>query len=148
MYMKKSKLREWFDRYAFTEFIALLIGLAFANIAMHLWNNIIIAAFLATWGDNIGFYGIIIYKDMKLRKKKDKKITFHGVLKVARNTIVEFGPAEYLDSFLLRPFHLASLPYLLSNYSLAIIIGTVLADITYYIPVITSYEFRKKVFRD
>ncbi|HLD05447.1 MAG TPA: hypothetical protein VJG90_07035 [Candidatus Nanoarchaeia archaeon] len=61
-----------------------------------------------------------------------------------RNLIVEFGPVEYLDSFVLRPFWLAVMPTLISNYTFAIFIGTILADITYYVPTIFFYELRKR----
>ncbi len=62
--------------------------------------------------------------------------------------VMEFGPAEYLDSFVIRPFFLAVLPSIIQNYSAAIFIGTLLADFIFYVPTIVSYEFRKKVFKD
>jgi len=61
-----------------------------------------------------------------------------------RNLVLEFGPGEYLDSFLIRPFYLAALPLVIADYALAIAAGTLLADVTYFVPVIFSYEARKK----
>ncbi|PIZ95892.1 MAG: hypothetical protein COX81_00140 [Candidatus Magasanikbacteria bacterium CG_4_10_14_0_2_um_filter_37_12] len=94
------------------------------------------------------FYSIIVYKDLKSRKIKDVGLSSLGFLKVLRNIIVEFGPAEYLDSFLLRPFYLTVFPYFISSYSLAILLASLTAEISYYIPTIISYEARKKIFRD
>ena len=146
--MFKNKLKEWFKRYAIAELISLVFALVFSNLSMLIFNNVIISAFVATWASNIGFYGTIIYKDLKTMKKKEKKLRGMSFLKLARNMLIEFGPAEYLDSFVIRPFYLALFPYLIDNYSLAITIGTILANITYYIPTIFSYEFRKKIFKD
>lgn len=146
--MLKYKVKEWFQRYAIAELIGIILALIVSNLTMLLFNNAIIAAFLATWADNLGFYGTIIINDLKLRKKKDNKIGIKSILKLARNIIIEFGPAEYLDSFAIRPFYLAIFPLLISNYSLAILIGTLLADVTYFIPTIISYEFRKKTLKD
>jgi len=115
---------------------------------MLLFNNLIIAAYIGTWADNFGYYGIILFKDLRERRKKDKGVKSVGFLKVLRNLTIEFGPAEYLDSFLLRPFYLTVVPLFIPFYNIAIIVGTVLADITFYLPTILGYESRKKVFKD
>jgi hypothetical protein len=60
---------------------------------------------------------------------------------------IEFGPAEYFDSFLVRPFLLSFFPYILSNYSLAIVIATVCANVVYYLAAVMGYELRKKMFK-
>ena len=62
--------------------------------------------------------------------------------------IVEFGPAEYLDSFLIRPLYLSLFPYLIDNYQIAILLGSIFAEITYFIPVVIFYEIRKKAFKN
>ncbi len=145
----KRKLREWWGRYAFPEFIAIIILLVSANV-LHLFiGSIVIVAFIVPWLENVGFYGTIIARDIKARKKKNGKITFKEVLKQIRNSIVEFGPAEYLDSFVIRPFWLILFPFLIpNNYVLATFIAGMVANITYYVPVIISYEMRKKAFKD
>lgn len=94
------------------------------------------------------FDGTIVYKDMQKRKAEGKMLGVTGFIVQFRNMLIEFGPAEYLDSFAIRPFYLSFLPFVIPSYSLAILIGTVLADITYFIPTIISYEFRKKTFKD
>jgi len=143
----RDKLREWFKRYAFAEFLASVFTIVFSNIAMGFFGNYIVAGFVGTWADNLGFYGVITYRDLKA-KGKNKKITSANFFRFLRNMIVEFGPAEYLDSFIIRPFYLSVFPYFIDNYTLAIFIATILANITYYIPTIISYEFRKKVFKE
>lgn len=146
--MFRKKLLEWVYRYIPSLTAAILVAIIFANLTRMLSGSIIVAAIVATWADNIAFYGIIAYRDIKSRKRKDKKITIIDLLKVMRNLFVEFGPAEYLDSFILRPFWLSAFPYFISNYSLAILLGSLAAEVSYFIPTIISYESRKKLFKD
>ena len=146
--MLKKKVLEWIWRYAPSTLLAILAAIIAANLVRMAFGNLIAAAIAATWADNIVFYGIIAYKDIKLRKKKDKRITFIGLLKVMRNAFIEFGPAEYLDSFFLRPLWLSVFPYFIPNYSLAILLGSLAAEISYFIPTIIAYEFRKRAFQD
>jgi len=143
-----AKIKEWLDRYAVPIFFATLAALIVANISRNLFGNIILSAFLGSIADFFVAYGIIAYRDINSRKNKDGKLSFVGILKVIRNMIVEFGPSEYLDTFILRPFWLSVFPLFIPNYSLAIILGSLTAEITYFLPVIISYELRKKVFRD
>lgn len=146
--MIRKKLKEWFKRYAFAELVGVVFALVFSNVSMLFFGNEIVSGFIGTWSNNLGFYGIIISKDIKERRKRNKILGMKDYLAQLRNVIVEFGPAEYLDTFLIRPFYLIFLPYVMPNYSLAILAGTILADITYFIPTIISYEFRKKAFRN
>ncbi len=121
-------------------------ALIVANVSYFLFRNTIVSAFLATGADFIVGYGTIAYRDIKSRK--DKGLGFAGFLKVIRNMVVEFGPGEYLDSFVFRPFYFSIFPYLIHNYSLAILAGSLTAEITYFVPVIIFYEARKKIFKD
>lgn len=146
--MLKKKLLEWLYRYMPSLVLAIITAVLFANLSLALFGNVILSAIIATWADNIVFYGIIAYRDIKSRKSKDKKITLVGLFKVMRNMFIEFGPAEYFDSLFLRPFYLSVFPYFIPNYSLAILLGSITADFSYFIPTIISYELRKKVFKD
>jgi hypothetical protein len=137
----RGKLREWAGRYAGPLLIGKALTLIAANAGRLLSGNVIVAAFLGTWADNLGFYGFVAFRDMKGRKAGD-------FLKVGRNMLVEFGPAEYLDSFVVRPLFLSVFPYLIADYSLAVLLGSIAADVTYFIPVIISYESRKRMFKD
>lgn len=138
-----SKIKEWLERYAMAEILSIISIVISATILTNIFGLIIISAFVATWIGNFVYYGIIVFKDLK-----EKELNPLTLIKQTRNMIIEFGPAEYLDSFVIRPFLLSVIPYFISNYPLAIFIGTNLANITYYIPTIISYELRKKIFKN
>lgn len=146
--MFKYKIKDWEGRYGLPLVASTVMAVVAANGAHVLFDNLVIAAFLAAWAETIIFYGIVAYRDLKARKKKDGELKTIGFLKVLRNMIAEFGAAEYLDTFVIRPFWLSILPTLISNYSLAILLGSLVANVTYFIPTIFSYEARKKIFKD
>ncbi len=147
-YLVKIKLREWIKRYALAEAVAIILALIFSNMLMWLWDNIILTGFITTWIENFFFYGIITYRDLKEKKNINNGLKIKDFIIQLRNIIIEFGPSEYLDSFIIRPFYLSFFPYVISNYTLAIFTGIMMANITYYIPIILLYELRKKVFKE
>lgn len=140
----KGKISEWFKRYAVAEIFAILTAILTAIATKELFGIIILSAFVATWSDNIVYYGIIAFNDLKNKKN----FGFVTLIKQTRDMIFEFGPAEYLDSFIIRPFYLSVFPYFINNYSLSILIGSVAAGLTFYIPAIVFYEIRKKIFKN
>jgi len=146
--MAKSKMTEWLRRYGPPEAVSLLCALLFSNLAMAATHNSIAAAFVGTWTSNLGFYGLIVFEDMKARHAQNKGLALTDYLKQLRNSIIEFGPAEYLDSFAIRPFYFWIFPRFIHNYTLAIFLGTILADVSYFIPTIVAYEFRKRAWKD
>lgn len=68
-----------------------------------------------------------------------------GFFKTIRNLVFEFGFSEALDSFVVRPFCMYIFPILTNNYGVGIIIGKIVADVSFYIPTIIAYELRKKI---
>ena len=62
--------------------------------------------------------------------------------------VIEFGPGEYLDTFIVRPFAMWFFPYIIGSLAIGIFLGKIVADIIFYIPTIIMYEIRKKNFDD
>ncbi len=131
----KRKISTWIKRYLPAEILAVIGALLGGLIINVLFRNSVLTALGATWGENIGYYGIIILRDLKKQRH---------VFKVIRNLILEFGPAEYLDSFLIRPFMMYFFPRILNNLTLGLIAGKFAADFIFYIPTIISYELKNK----
>jgi hypothetical protein len=143
-----SKILEWIKRYLPAEILAIMGALAGGMITHFLFHNQVITALGGTWGENIGFYGKILYSDIRDRSLRDERITFVGMLKVLRNIVIEFGPGEYLDSFVIRPAAMYFFPKVTGNVVLGLFLGKISADVTFYLPTIIAYEFRKKYFKD
>lgn len=139
----RQKIRDWLHRYLFAEVLANVFSIVFAFGGKAFNSHPIAIGYLGAIGDNVGFYGVIALKDYGARLKSDG-FNFKSLYKTTRNIFIEFGPAEYLDSFILRPFFLALFPLYIDNFALAIFLGNMAANITFYIPTIFSYEMRKK----
>jgi hypothetical protein len=144
----KRKLNEWIKRYLVAEIFALIGAVAGGTILNLIFHNSVLTALGGTWGENSGYYGYIISKDLEQRKAKGEKIFPSGILKVTRGIILEFGVAEYLDSFLVRPSAMYIFPKLVGNMPLGLIMGKFSADLIFYIPTIISYELKKKFLKD
>ena len=136
-----NKVKEWLHRYLPGEILGILFSILFATIVRNFHPAVI--GYAGAMGSNVGFYGIIIVKDYSHRFKKEG-LSLRSLYKTTRNIIIEFGPAEYFDSFVIRPLVLALFPLFIPNFAFAIFLGNVAANVTFYIPVIMSYELRKK----
>lgn len=144
----RKKIIGWLKRYWPAEIVAFICALTGGIVVHNIFNNAILSAFAATWGDNIGYYGTIIFRDLRVIQKIHKKISAPAVVKVFRNLFLEFGSAEFLDSFVIRPFAMYIFPILFNNLSLGLIVGKIVADIVFYIPTIVSYELKGKFLKD
>ena len=144
----KKKIIEWLKRYGPAEIFATIGALIGAFSVFALSKNQIISAYAGMIGENIGYYGTLIFSDalksIRIHKKKKTKYGFRTIAEDARNIILEFGFSEALDSLLVRPFCMYIFPVILNNYGIGIIIGKIVADVIFYIPTIISYELRKK----
>lgn len=148
----KQKLKAWLQRYLLAEITGTITALIAASIVQFCTHQFAVSAFAGTWGENFGYYGYILLFDiMKSRKQHRENYQKYGIfsfLKDIRNLILEFGIPEWLDSGLIRPFFMYTFPRILGNFTLGIIAGKIAADIVFYMGVITTYELRKKHFKD
>lgn len=144
-----AKCREWVHRYGLAEFLSFFIGVSLTALSFFAFGSIVGSAFFGSIVQTVVFYGVIMYRDVRHHSRGTRKrFSMSHALKMVRNLIVEFGPAEYLDTFLIRPFWFSLLPSLVPNYPFALFLGTIAADISYYLPVICAYELRKKYLSD
>ncbi|HLC66314.1 MAG TPA: hypothetical protein VJK52_01605 [Candidatus Nanoarchaeia archaeon] len=144
-----AKIREWIGRYGIAELWSFAIGLVLTVLFYSAFQSIVGSAFVGSFVQTAVFYLVIAYRDVRERMLRDgKQFGLTSVWKLTRNMILEFGPAEYLDTFIIRPFLFSIFPLFVPLYPLAITLATVVADITYYLPVISTYEIRKKYLND
>lgn len=144
----KVKILEWIKRYGPAEICGLIGALIGGIFCQWIFRNSVISALGGTWGENIGYYGAIIIRDLDYQRKLHGIIELTSILKIIRNNIIEFGPAEYLDSFLIRPFMMFIFPKFTNNMMMGLILGKLAADMIFYIPTIISYEIRKRLLMD
>lgn len=144
----KQKILQWIKRYGLAEILAVIGALVGAFVINFLFRKPVLTALGGTWGENLFYYGTIVSNDLYKLYQKHGRISFISFMKTVRNLVVEFGPGEYLDSLLVRPFAMYFFPKLLNSLPLGIIVGKFAADFIFYIPTIIAFELRKKVFTD
>jgi len=148
----KKKLAEWLKRYLPAEVLSLIATLAAGGGAFALTHNRTTTALAATWAGNVAYFGCILLQDIRrtrhLRLAAGKPYTTRTLGKNIRALLVEFGAAELLDSFVIRPLLMYYLPLWLGNLSGGILAAKLAADVTFYVPAIISYELSKKRLRD
>jgi len=150
----KKKLREWTFRYLPSETLGTIMAMALGYCAYQLSHNLLVAALAGTWGENLGFYGYAVVREISSHANDHRHhenlthIQKTGVMtyKTLRNILLEFGPSEVLDSFLLRPYFMWIAPQITGNLVLGLAVGKLLADIFFYIPTIIAFELKKRYF--
>jgi len=144
----KAMLKEWLKRYALAECLGTFTAYLSFFFFSYYTQNTVILAFAASLGENIGYYFCIILKEFyyvnQLLHDQSKAKQW---LYIIGHIITEFGPAEIIDSLAVRPFCMGLGIYLFGGI-LGIITGKLLADVIFYIPVISSYELRKRFYKN
>ncbi|MCU0468440.1 MAG: hypothetical protein MUF58_07550 [Arcicella sp.] len=148
----KQKLTEWLKRYGLAEVVSLGLTVVSSWLTFHWTNSKITTALVGTWVGNVGYFGTILIEDILLAIRQlgliGKKYSLETFYKNVRALFVEFGIAELIDSFFIRPTLMYYIPVWIGDLSWGVVIAKFAADITFYVPAIVSYELSKKRLRN
>jgi hypothetical protein len=110
-------------------------------------NNEVAVAYAAVVGENLGFYGVMTFRELaatrRSRTVKGQSFSWRDGLRIAFGLVIEFGPAEILDSTLIRPAAMGIGVHVLGD-GWGIIAGKLAADVLFYIPAILVFEWRQR----
>lgn len=127
----------WLRRYLPAELVgtpcALLCGYAVGQLT----GSPAAAAVAAAWGENLGFYGMMLGRELLQRGG------LRSLPTAARDLVVEFGPAEALDSLLMRPASIYAGLLLAPHPALGLLAGKLAADLSFYTPAILTHELQR-----
>lgn len=147
----KQRVHEWLRRYLPAELLSSVATLAAATLVLQATHNGVQAALAATWAGNGAYFGLLLLQDVHLarraRQQRGQPYTWRTLGRNLRALAVEFGLAEVLDSFIIRPALMYYLPRWLGHFAAGILLAKLLADVTFYIPAILGYELSKKRLR-
>jgi hypothetical protein len=137
-----SAFRRWVGRYLPAESVALLAALAGGAVAWRLTANWEAAALASNWAETAAFYLVIVTREfLSIVSTQGRLVALPVVL---RNLMVEFGPAEALDSLVTRPVFMDVAMRVTGEFAIGVVIGKLVSDDTFYVPTIVSYEFRRR----
>jgi hypothetical protein len=145
----RRKLEEWTRRYLPAEILGSFTALTVAWTVHGVSNSLIAAAIAGSIGESLGYYLYIGIRDLRHydarhRHHASPKRLWRTGTRMVRDMLIEFGPAELVDSFLARPFFMYLMPTLLHNFTAGLIAGKLGADVVFYSLAITSYELKKQ----
>jgi hypothetical protein len=142
----RARAAEWIRRYSLGEIVGLAAALAGSWLVYGITHNAVAAAFGASIGEAIGFYGMIVVREMVddayAAGAHRAPYGFREIGATWRGLLLEFGPAELFDTGIVRPAAMWLGEDALGR-PLGIMAGKLLADLAFYAPVIVSYELRK-----
>jgi|SRR5262245_815563 len=127
----------WLWRYAPAEVAATLGALLAAGTAGRL-GGAGAGALAGTAGEAIAFYGFLLVRG--LRRCPDRSLSAPAVSRTLQDLVLEFGPAEVLDTCLIRPLAMYLGITLLANVTSGTIAGKVVADLIFYALAMVGYQ--------
>lgn len=131
-----SRPMAWLRRYLPAEAVSMPVTVLATLATLELSGSLLLAAVVGTWSECLAYYAVIVWRELRARRCA----TLAGALGAVRDLLLEFGPAELLDSALVRPAAIAAALALIPAPALGAVVGKLLADALFYLPTIVSYE--------
>lgn len=141
----RRKTFEWLRRYAPNEIAGWVGELGGAVLTYRLTGSYAAAVVVGTIGASVGYYatayvnGVRWSLSAQTGRSRPMRALTANVLAL-RSIAVEFGPAEVVDSVLIRPVLLYTVPFLVGNVALGWVLASLAADVAFYVMAIFSYE--------
>ena len=141
----RQKLMEWVRRYLPCEIAGTVGELGGAAAAYLLTGSMTAAAITATIGASVGYYAAAYVSAVRwaYRAQTHQEWAMRVVvanLLAVRSIAIEFGPAEIIDTILIRPLAYYLAPLMFGNVVVGWIFAKIVSDIGFYTFAVFSYE--------
>ena len=147
-----QKLKTWRNRYLLAELYSLMVTMIVAVLAFEATGSHLIMALTATVAGSLAYFGHILRMDILLARQqlhaRGKPYCLRTFIQNINALVVEFGVAEVIDLFIVRPALMYYLPLWIGNLAYGTLAAKLLADLIFYIPAIISYELSKRWLRE
>ena len=137
----------WLRRYLPAEVAGTGTALLCAGVAHAASGDLAVVALAGAWGENLGYYGTMGACDLRraLAERRGARPRVWGATaEVLRGLLLEFGPAEALDSLLVRPLAMGAAARVIPQVGVAVLVGKTVADLVFYVPTVLAYELRRR----
>lgn len=125
--------------------IAEMAGTATACVAVWLVHRVGGSAYAAgvsgSLCESAGYYGAILWIDARRRRRPG------AILRSLGGLVIEFGPAEIVDTLLTRPLLMAAGPLITGHPIAGTLAGKVAADVLFYAVVVPCGRLRRRTGR-
>jgi len=153
MSMGRRRAWGWVLRYLPLEVLGTITALVAASVAYGLTGSLVVAAIAGTVGENVGYYALVVARTVRGHARSRRVTRLTGRARrawattwlAARSVAAEFGPAELVDSLLVRPVLLWAAAAAWGAQPLAWFAGKLAADAVFYAIAIVSFETGRRV---
>ena len=153
MSMGRTRAQGWVQRYLPLEVLGTITALVAASVAYDLTRSLLVAAVAGTVGENVGYYALVVVRAVRghARSRRVRRLdgragrAWATTWLAARSVAAEFGPAELVDSLLVRPVLLWAAAAAWGAQPLAWFAGKLAADAVFYAIAIVSFETGRRV---
>ncbi|MFI7603274.1 hypothetical protein [Actinoplanes sp. NPDC049681] len=122
-----------------------LAGTAAALLAVTAVQRMTESAYPGAWAgsvaEGVGYYGVILWRDTRASRGAGR---LRAMVAAVPGTLVEFGPAEVLDTLVVRPALLYAGPLLIGHLALGVLAGKLGADLAFYAVVLPCGWLRRR----
>ena len=149
----RHRVRGWVVRYLPLEVLGTLASLGAAWIAYQASGSLAVAAIAGALGESVGYYALVVVRAARGHHASARVRRLPGrggrgwavAWLTARSVVAEFGPAELVDSFLVRPALLWAATALWGANHGAWLVGKLAADAVCYLGAIVSFETGRRL---
>lgn len=137
--MNRQCLMRWLGRYAPPE-VAALVGALLGALVGARMGGAVGGALGGTAGEGLAFYAVVVVRELRAERATAAPRSLRQVLV---DLLVEFGPAEALDSLLVRPLAMYAGPMVTDDLLSGTVAGKVAADLVFYALAALAFEQRR-----
>lgn len=139
--------KEKFQRYLVPECMGTVTAFGGAFITRYFTDSDIAIGYAAALSENVGFYGSVlareIYRGRNDAQARHETYTLKNTLESLAKIGAEFGPAELLDTPLIRPAATALGNHFLGT-GFGVLVGKLAADLAFYVNASAMHEAVKR----
>jgi ornithine decarboxylase len=136
---RRGRVREWLARYLPAE-LAGILGAVLAAGVFHRFDIAAATAYAGAIGETVAFYSVILFREVRAGARRADGRSIASRL---RGLVLEFGPAELLDTFAIRPLAMYLGSQLIGSVTLGVVAGKIAADVVFYTIAVVGYEASK-----
>jgi hypothetical protein len=140
-----GRLGAWIRRYGPSEVLGTAVAVGAAVAVEQATHSAVVAGYVGTIAETTVYYGVMFLRESLLAAHRagvaGRPYGSRDLVPVFKNLVMEFGVAEALDAGVLRPL-LIGLGLRWIGGTAGALAGKVMADVAFYGPVLTAYEWR------
>ena len=137
--MNRHRLVRWLRRYAPAE-VGATLGAPLGALVGARLGGAVGGAVGGDVGEGLAFYAVVVVRELRGERMSAGPRSLRQVL---LDLLVEFGPAEALDSFVVRPLAMYVGPMVTGDLLTGTIAGKLAADLLFYALAALAYEQRR-----